>query len=196
LIAKALARDSGAVFINLQMSTLTEKWYGESQKLVRAVFSLAHKLQPAIIFIDEIDAFLRERQSSDHEVTGMMKAEFMSLWDGLNSTGSDRVLILGATNRFYDIDKAFLRRLPKRFPVSLPDAKQRERILEIMLRETRLAGDREIFIKRLARVTSNYSGSDLKELCSSAAIGPIREYVRQLSLPSDQLANLNIDVCF
>jgi ATP-dependent 26S proteasome regulatory subunit len=63
LIARALAKESGAIFINLHVSTLTEKWFGESQKLVRAVFSLAHKLQPAIVFIDEIDAFLRERQS-------------------------------------------------------------------------------------------------------------------------------------
>ncbi|CAG8580087.1 1416_t:CDS:2, partial [Acaulospora colombiana] len=77
MLAKALARESGANFINLHVSTLTDKWFGESNKLVAAVFSVAKKLQPCIIFIDEIDAFLRERRSSDHEVTGMMKAEFM-----------------------------------------------------------------------------------------------------------------------
>lgn len=77
MLAKALARESGATFINLHVSTLTDKWFGESNKLVSAVFSIAKKLQPCIIFIDEIDAFLRERRSNDHEVTGMMKAEFM-----------------------------------------------------------------------------------------------------------------------
>ena len=59
---------SGATFINLHVSTLSEKWFGESERLVDAVFSLAHKLQPAIIFIDEIDSFLRERTAADHEV--------------------------------------------------------------------------------------------------------------------------------
>uniref|UniRef100_A0A8C1UEQ8 Outer mitochondrial transmembrane helix translocase n=1 Tax=Cyprinus carpio TaxID=7962 RepID=A0A8C1UEQ8_CYPCA len=83
LIAKATANEAGFRFINLQSSSLTDKWYGESQKLAAAVFSLAIKLQPSVIFIDEIDSFLRSRSSSDHEATAMM--QFMSLWDGLDT---------------------------------------------------------------------------------------------------------------
>ena len=75
MLAKAVAHESGASFINLHISTLTEKWYGDSNKLVRAVFSLAYKLQPAIIFIDEIDAVLGTRRSGEHEASGMVKAE-------------------------------------------------------------------------------------------------------------------------
>lgn len=75
MLAKAVAHESGASFINLHISTLTEKWYGDSNKLVRAVFSLAFKLQPAIIFIDEIDAVLGTRRSGEHEASGMVKAE-------------------------------------------------------------------------------------------------------------------------
>lgn len=78
MLAKSLAKESGATFINITVSTLTNKWYGESNKLVHALFSLAKKVQPAIIFIDEIDCFLRERGKGDHEATGMMKAEFMT----------------------------------------------------------------------------------------------------------------------
>ena len=78
MLAKALAKESGATFINIAASVLTNQWYGESNKLVAGLFSLARKTQPSIIFIDEIDSFLRERAKGDHEVTGMMKAEFMT----------------------------------------------------------------------------------------------------------------------
>ena len=82
MLAKALAKESGATFINIAASVLTNKWYGESNKLVAGLFSLARKTQPSIVFIDEIDSFLRERTKGDHEVTGMMKAEFMTCVPG------------------------------------------------------------------------------------------------------------------
>ena len=94
MLAKAIAKESGATFINLHISTLMDKWFGESQKLVSAVFSLAKKLQPAVVFIDEIDSFLRERSMGDHEAMGMMKAEFMTLWDGLESDAQTRIVVL------------------------------------------------------------------------------------------------------
>jgi len=78
MLAKALAKESGATFINIAASVLTNKWFGESNKLVAGLFSLAQKTQPSIIFIDEIDSFLRERSKDDHEATTMMKVEFMT----------------------------------------------------------------------------------------------------------------------
>ncbi|TFK70547.1 ATPase [Pluteus cervinus] len=175
MLAKALAKESGATFINIAASVLTNKWYGESNKLVAGLFSLARKTQPSIIFIDEIDSFLRERTKGDHEVTGMMKAEFMTLWDGLTSS-TDRILVLGATNRPEDIDSAILRRMPKRFPVGLPAFEQRHKILSLMLKDTKLAPNFALDI--LAKATVGLSGSDLKELCRTAAMVPVREYVR------------------
>lgn len=174
MLAKALAAESSANFLNIRMSTIMDKWFGESNKLVSAIFSLAHKLQPCIIFIDEIDSFLRERSSSDHEVTAMLKAEFMTLWDGLTSDG--RILVLGATNRANDIDDAILRRMPKRFPVKLPDISQRKRILEIVLSNAELAPDFDI--DEVARRTAGLSGSDLREACRNAALHAVREYIR------------------
>ncbi|RKU48924.1 hypothetical protein DL546_009081 [Coniochaeta pulveracea] len=182
MLAKAVAHESGASFINLHISTLTEKWYGDSNKLVRAVFSLAQKLQPAIIFIDEIDAVLGTRRSNEHEASGMVKAEFMTLWDGLTSSSAEgvpaRIVVLGATNRINDIDEAILRRMPKKFAVPLPDKAQRKRILQLVLGPTKT--DPEQFdIDYIARVTAGMSGSDLKEACRDAAMIPMREYIRE-----------------
>lgn len=182
MLAKALAHESGATFLNLHISTLTEKWYGDSNKLVNAVFSLARKLQPSIVFIDEIDAVLGTRRSGEHEASGMVKAEFMTHWDGLTSANtegeSQRILILGATNRIQDIDEAILRRMPKKFAISLPSAQQRLRILGLILKDTRV--DKDNFdLEYLVRVTAGMSGSDIKEACRDAAMVPVREYIRQ-----------------
>lgn len=173
MLAKALAKESGSNFISIRMSTIMDKWFGESNKLVDALFSLANKLQPCIIFIDEIDSFLRERSSTDHEVTATLKAEFMTLWDGLVSSG--RILVLGATNRPGDIDSAFLRRMPKRFSISLPNSEQREKILNKLLSDVEINFD----LKELIEITQGLSGSDLKELCRNAAVNSTREYIRK-----------------
>ncbi|KAL5119171.1 mitochondrial dynamin GTPase Msp1 [Pleosporales sp. CAS-2024a] len=181
MLAKALAHESGACFINLHISTLTEKWYGDSNKLVNAVFSLARKLQPSIVFIDEIDAVLGQRRSGEHEASGMVKAEFMTHWDGLaSSTGNEpqRICILGATNRIQDIDEAILRRMPKKFPIGLPSSSQRSNIFSLILRDTKI--DRKNFdLDYLVRVSAGMSGSDIKEACRDAAMGPVREYIRR-----------------
>ncbi|XP_061449138.1 outer mitochondrial transmembrane helix translocase-like isoform X2 [Rhineura floridana] len=160
LLAKATAQASGCRFINLQASTLTDKWYGESQKLTAAVFSLATKIQPCIIFIDEIDAFLRNRSEADHEATAMMKAEFMSLWDGLEIGPNSQVMVLGATNRPQDIDPAILRRMPTTFRIGLPMSNA-------------------VSLKEMAEKTKGYSGSDLRELCRDAAMYRVCDYVRK-----------------
>lgn len=182
MLAKALAHESGACFINLHISTLTEKWFGDSNKLVNAVFSLARKLEPTIVFIDEIDAVLGVRHSGEHEASGMVKAEFMTHWDGLASatvTGRpQRILVLGATNRIQDIDDAILRRMPKKFPVSLPDTAQRLKILKIMLKDTKI-DSAHMDLAHLSRVMSGMSGSDIKEACRDAAMIPVREMIQR-----------------
>ena len=174
MLAKALAAESSANFINIKMSTIMDKWFGESNKLVAAIFSLAQKLQPCIIFIDEVDSFLRERQSTDHEITSMLKAEFMTLWDGLTTDG--RVLVLGATNRPNDIDSAILRRLPKRFAVPLPQAPERRKILDIMLQGANVEPGFDIDF--VVEQTTGMSGSDIKEACRNAAMVSMREYIK------------------
>jgi len=182
MLAKALAHESGACFINLHISTLTEKWFGDSNKLVNAVFSLARKLEPAIVFIDEIDAVLGTRHSGEHEASGMVKAEFMTHWDGLASASSSgrpqRIMVLGATNRMQDIDDAILRRMPKKFAVSLPNASQRLKILKIILRDTTI-DHQHLDMEYLSRVMAGMSGSEIKEACREAAMIPVREMIQR-----------------
>ncbi|XP_012285360.1 ATPase family AAA domain-containing protein 1-B [Orussus abietinus] len=176
MIAKATAKESKTSFINLDVSILTDKWYGESQKLTAAVFSLAVKLQPCIIFIDEIDSFLRSRNAQDHEATAMMKAQFMSLWDGLITDPSCTVIIMGATNRPKDLDRAILRRMPATFHIGLPNEEQRTRIIKLILNNEPIADD--INIATLSRLTDGFSGSDLQELCRNASVYRVRDYIR------------------
>ncbi|KAK6936636.1 ATPase, AAA-type, core [Dillenia turbinata] len=173
MLAKAIAKESGAVFINVRISNLMSKWFGDAQKLVAAVFSLAYKLQPAIIFIDEVDSFLGQRCSSDHEAMTNMKTEFMSLWDGFTTDQSARVTVLAATNRPSELDEAILRRLPQTFEIGIPDQKERVEILKVILKGERVEDD--IDYDYISRLCEGYTGSDLLELCKKAAYFPIRE---------------------
>jgi SpoVK/Ycf46/Vps4 family AAA+-type ATPase len=107
---------------------------------------------------------------------------FMTLWDGLTSANESglpaRIMILGATNRIQDIDEAILRRMPKKFPVSLPSNSQRRRILKLILKDTKTDPD-NFDIEYLTRVMAGMSGSDIKEACRDAAMVPVREFIKQ-----------------
>ncbi len=155
------------------MPALTDKWYGESQKLAAAVFTLALKLEPCIIFIDEIDSFLRTRDTHDHEATAMMKAQFMILWEGLISAKHCQVIVMGATNRPQDVDKAILRRMPAMFQINLPNKQKRKAIISLVLGTEEL--DEDMDLDTIANITDGFSGSDLKELCRTAAMFRVKE---------------------
>ncbi|XP_043662031.1 outer mitochondrial transmembrane helix translocase [Drosophila teissieri] len=191
LIAKAIAKDAGMRFINLDVGVLTDKWYGESQKLATAVFTLAKKLQPCIIFIDEIESFLRMRGSSDHEATAMMKTQFMLQWDGLMSNTNICVLVLGATNRPQDLDKAILRRMPAQFHIGVPRDCQRREILQLILQTEQLSPS--VNLKELARLTAGFSGSDLRELCRHASMYRMRQFMREKLNTGEKLGKGKIE---
>lgn len=176
MLAKATAREAGARFINLEVAMLTDKWYGESQKLAKAVFTFAKKVQPCIIFIDEIDSFLRSRDSHDHEATAMVKAQFMTLWDGLETDNDCQVIIMGATNRPRDVDRAILRRMPAMYSIGLPNANMRKEILNAMVDRHYL--DKTVDIDKIAEMTEEFSGSDLREMYRAAAMIRVKEYAR------------------
>ncbi|KAI7751901.1 hypothetical protein M8C21_002628 [Ambrosia artemisiifolia] len=174
MLAKAVATEAGANFINISMSSISSKWFGEGEKYVKAVFSLASKIAPSVVFVDEVDSMLGRRENpGEHEAMRKMKNEFMVNWDGLRTKDRERVLVLGATNRPFDLDEAVIRRLPRRLMVNLPDASNREKILRVILAKEELGLD--IDLEAVANMTDGYSGSDLKNLCVAAAHFPIRE---------------------
>ncbi|XP_023635759.1 uncharacterized protein LOC17884288 isoform X2 [Capsella rubella] len=178
MLAKAVATEAGANFINISMSSITSKWFGEGEKYVKAVFSLASKIAPSVIFVDEVDSMLGRRENpGEHEAMRKMKNEFMINWDGLRTKDRERVLVLAATNRPFDLDEAVIRRLPRRLMVNLPDATNRSKILSVILAKEEIAPD--VDLEAIANMTDGYSGSDLKNLCVTAAHLPIREILEK-----------------
>ncbi|RAL46350.1 hypothetical protein DM860_015343 [Cuscuta australis] len=173
MLAKAIAKESRAVFINVKVSSLMSKWFGDAQKLVAAVFSLAYKLQPAIIFIDEVDSFLGQRKANDNEALTNMKTEFMTLWDGFTTDQSARVMVLAATNRPSELDEAILRRLPQAFEIGIPDRRERVEILKVILKGEKV--QENIDYEHIAGLCDGYTGSELLDLCKKAAYYSIRE---------------------
>ncbi|XP_016124861.1 spastin [Sinocyclocheilus grahami] len=147
---------------------------GEGEKLVRALFAVARELQPSIIFIDEIDSLLCERREGEHDASRRLKTEFLIEFDGVQSGGDERVLVMGATNRPQELDEAVLRRFAKRIYVALPTEETRLKLLKNLLSKHRnTLSQKEL--SQLARMTEGYSGSDLTSLAKDAALGPIRE---------------------
>ncbi|XP_039446624.1 spastin isoform X1 [Culex pipiens pallens] len=175
LLARAVATECSATFFSISAATLTSKYVGDGEKLVRALFSVAREMQPAIIFIDEVDSLLAERSSGEHEATRRLKTEFLVQFDGLPANSeADKIVVMAATNRPQELDEAALRRFPKRVYVTLPDLDTRELLLRRLLEKQNSPLD-DADLKRLAMLTEGYSGSDLTALAKDAALEPIRE---------------------
>ncbi|CAJ2629940.1 unnamed protein product [Trifolium pratense] len=176
MLAKAIAKEAGASFINVSSSTIHSMWHGQSEKNVRALFSAAAKVAPTIIFIDEVDSMLGQRSTGEHSAMRRVKNEFMSRWDGLLSKPDDRIIVLAATNMPFDLDEAIIRRFQRRIMVGLPSAENRETILKTLLANEK---HDDIDFKELSTMTEGYSGSDLKNLCMTAAYRPLKELIQQ-----------------
>ncbi|PQE05885.1 mitochondrial aaa atpase protein [Rutstroemia sp. NJR-2017a BVV2] len=171
LLAKAVAKESGATVLEISGAEVNDMYVGEGEKNVRAIFTLAKKLSPCVVFIDEADAIFaargEARRSSTHRE---LINQFLREWDGMNDLSA---FIMVATNRPFDLDEAVLRRLPRRLLVDLPVEKDREAILRIHLKDEIL--DESVSLPKLAKNTPFYSGSDLKNLSVAAALACIRE---------------------
>ncbi|KAJ5594901.1 uncharacterized protein N7459_001109 [Penicillium hispanicum] len=173
LLAKAVARESGATVLEVSGSEIYDMYVGEGEKNVKAIFTLAKKLSPCVVFIDEADAIFCSRtgasnRSSHRELIN----QFLREWDGMSDMSA---FIMVATNRPFDLDDAVLRRLPRRLLVDLPTEKDRLEILKIHLKEEIV--DSSVDLAELARRTPLYSGSDLKNLSVAAALACVRQEI-------------------
>ncbi|KAL4567146.1 hypothetical protein LXL04_022720 [Taraxacum kok-saghyz] len=174
MLAKAVASESQATFFSISASSLTSKWVGEGEKLVRTLFAVAVERQPSVIFMDEIDSVMSARTSNEHDASRRLKSEFLVQFDGVTSNSNDLVIVIGATNKPQELDDAVLRRLVKRIYIPLPDTNVRKNLLKHKLKGQAFSlpsGD----LERLVKDTEGYSGSDLQALCEEAAMMPIRE---------------------
>ncbi|KAL8114282.1 hypothetical protein AgCh_021220 [Apium graveolens] len=190
MLAKAVASESEATFFNVSASSLTSKWVGEGEKLVRTLFMVAISKKPSVIFIDEIDSIMSTRTSSENEASRRLKSEFLVQFDGVTSNSDDLVIVIGATNKPQELDDAVLRRLVKRIYIPLPDANVRRILFKHKLKGQAFSlpgGD----LERLVRETEGYSGSDLQALCQEAAMMPIRELGSKiLTIKANQVRSL------
>jgi len=182
MLVKGLAGElKGTTLFSVTASSLTSKFVGDGEKLVKTLFDMARVRAPAIIFIDEVDSILCARKDSDHEASRRLKTEFFAAFDGIQPTSninkSSRVLVIGATNRPQELDDAALRRFTKRIYIPMPDQMARQLLLIKLLSEH---GD-PLTAKEIGQVasrTAGYSNSDLTNLAREAALGPLRDCSR------------------
>lgn len=174
MLAKAVAKDGGATVLEVSGASVNDMYVGEGEKNVRAIFTLAKKLSPCIVFIDEADALLGARSSGSAKRSGVHREiinQFLREWDGMSEQAA---IIMVATNRPYDLDEAVLRRLPRRILVDLPLAADRERILHKHITGKELLAP-DVTPAAIAQRTPFYSGSDLKNVVVAAALECLRE---------------------
>ncbi|KAH0468539.1 hypothetical protein IEQ34_003572 [Dendrobium chrysotoxum] len=178
MIGKAIAGEAKATFFYISASSLTSKWIGEGEKLVRALFGVASCRQPAVIFVDEIDSLLSQRKSDgEHESSRRLKTQFLIEMEGFDS-GNEQILLIGATNRPQELDEAARRRLTKRLYIPLPSSEARACIVRNLLEKDGLFQLSDEDNATICMLTEGYSGSDMKNLVKDASMGPLREALR------------------
>lgn len=172
-LAKCCSAECKSTFFSISSSDLVSKWMGESEKLIKALFSMARERKPAIIFIDEVDSLCGSRSEGENDSSRRIKTEFLVQMQGVGND-MDGILVLGATNVPWELDNAIRRRFQKRIYISLPDANARSGIFRTKLGKTRNDLTEKDFIT-LGEQSEGYSGSDCAIVVNEALMMPVRK---------------------
>ena len=182
MIAKAVAAQAGLHFFNVECAKVESKWRGESVQIISALFTVARAARPgAIIFLDECDSLLRKPGSGDDSAgDSKIVNQFKDSWDGVGGEGEGQAFVIGATNNPWDLEDAITRpgRMDFRVLVPLPNPAARRAMLEGWLRKDKREYDPEA-IEGVINATEGYSGADMKAVLKEAAMGPVREALKQ-----------------
>ncbi|GMH57674.1 hypothetical protein TrRE_jg4494 [Triparma retinervis] len=203
MLAKAVATECQTTFFNVSASTLSSKYRGESEKLVRILFEMARFHGPSTIFFDEIDSIAGSRGGgNEHEASRRVKTELMVQMDGVASAeekeeegkssgggpSSNTVIVLAATNTPWDLDEALRRRLEKRVYIPLPSQIGRKELFRINMKDCELSEDADL--EALSAMTEGYSGADIANVARDAAMMSMRrlmESARKLGLAGHEM---------
>jgi len=164
-------------FIAVSSSDLVSKWQGQSERLVKMMFTIAREKAPTILFVDEVDSMCGARGSGESESSRRIKTEFLVQMSGVTPKDGEQLLTLAATNTPWSLDIAMRRRFEKKIYISLPDEVARMKLFEVHLGKTRNSVAKEDFL-RLAKESEGYSGADIEILCKDAIFAPIRNLMR------------------
>jgi transitional endoplasmic reticulum ATPase len=170
MIAKAIANEVGAKFYAVKGSDIVSKWVGDSEKNINSLFEEANKQDRAIIFIDEMDSLIGKRGEDTHNDKRVN--EFLQQIDGFAGRNQN-LLLLGATNRPWDIDSAAMRsgRFSQKIYLPLPDAPARKFMIEKNMKNVPVAEDFDV--DKIVEETEKFSGADIEELCDRAKDEPL-----------------------
>jgi SpoVK/Ycf46/Vps4 family AAA+-type ATPase len=178
LLAAAVATEIDANFYSIDAASIMSKWLGEAEQNVAKLFGSARKSstegKPAIVFVDELDSLMGQHSN---EVGGEIRVrnQFLKEMDGIVDKGRNlHVYVIGATNKPWDLDWAFIRRFQKRILVPLPD--HHTRLMMLKLYTATLQIDQDVDLHELARLSEGFSGSDIRDVCQSAQLSLIGEF--------------------
>ncbi|ADE35783.1 CDC48 family AAA ATPase [Methanohalophilus mahii] len=188
LIARAVASESNAYFINIAGPEIMGKYYGESEERLRKIFDEAAENAPSIIFVDEIDSIAPKREDVTGEVERRVVAQLLTLMDGMDER--KQVVVIAATNRLDSIDPALRRpgRFDREIEIGVPDSEDRLEILQIHTRGMPLNENiDEEYFEHLAEYTQGFVGADLLALVQEASMRALRRLLPDINLDEEEI---------